>query len=210
MALEFKTDEEYGYQVSLTEDRDFVAGHNFGFNKTDTEVTVLQKIMDAYIDTTDIESATKFMSHKLDFSISFLDTICLILMEKIQEISALYDEIERQIQDVAHRISKSHLSGCTCTNEEKIEIFDLQTELYAHRRDIKDGLTSMRVLLENMERSRNFFLGMNRRQYNPKSERFNGNPDYQCGPKESKSTELHQTMPQKTGVAISVQRDTKL
>ena len=185
----FKRDEMYGYKVSLDENHTFAEGHHnvFELNEDDTEVTALQKILDVYFDTESLDSLSKFIDYKIDFSISFLDTICLILTTKLNEMNSEYEELERQGNDIAHRMTKGELTGQVFTKEEKIEMFDMQQAILVKRRRAKDTLTVMRVLLENMEKSRNFILGMNRRQFSPSSNRFQGDPEFKFKSKESQS-----------------------
>ncbi len=183
---EFKTDEEYGYNISLTDDRKYPEGHNvFDFKPNDTEVTALQKIFDKYIDTSDLESVSKFAKYKLDFSMNVLDVICLILTEKIEETNTLYKELDDQLTDVSHRMTSS-ITGKSFSPEEKIKLFDLQEDLLNRRRDVKDTIVMMEILCENIKRSRNFIFGMNKRQYNAKSQRFRDDDDYSYGPKAPK------------------------
>ena len=191
----FKRDEAYGYKVSLDENHSFAEGHHnvFELSEDDTEVTALQKILDVYFDTESLDSLSSFIDYKIDFSISFLDTICLILSSKLEEMDEEYEELERQGNDISHRMTKGELTGQVFTAEEKIEMFDLQQSILVKRRRAKDTLTVMRVLLENMEKSRNFILGMNRRQFTPSSDRFRNDPEFKLESKESQSkTTVHQ------------------
>lgn len=180
----FKTDDAYGYHISLEEDRSLQAGHDVGLTSEDTDVTALKKIFDSYIDTSSPDKTAEFIDHKLDFSVTVLDSMYLVLRDKVKEANEQFEEVERELGDISHRMSKTYLSGKTFTSEEKVDMFDKQQELLVRRRNLKDSLTVMRVLMENFEKSRNFILGMNRRQYSAKSNRFKEDPEYSCESKE--------------------------
>jgi len=181
----FKSDKDFGYHVSLVDGREYAEGHSlFGLNATDTEVTALQKILDKYFDTTSLDGIASFADYKLDFSISFLDTICLIMNEKIAETNAQFRELEDQLSDISHRMTPS-LSGQQFTTEQKVELFDMQRDLLSKRRNVKDALTVMRVFADNIEQVRNFVLGMNRRQYSAKSQMFSDDVNYHYGAKDT-------------------------
>lgn len=202
----FKSDEDYGYHISLDDDRDYPEGHNsFDFNKTDTEVTALQKIFDQYFNTETLDAVAEFTNHKLDFGVSFFDVICLIMKEKMKDVNIQFSELENQLSDISHRMTPG-LGGQTFTTEEKVEMFDLQQDLLNKRRNVKDVLTVMRVILENAEKSRNFIFGMNRRQYSAKSQRFSEDENYHYSAKDNVSDYRDRFKP--TMVSVKVQHQT--
>jgi hypothetical protein len=197
----FKTDKEYGYVVNLEDGRPFQEGYDVGLSADDTDVTALQKIFDAYLDTSSPEKTVSFIEHKLDFCIKVIDTMTLILKGKIQTVSDQLNEVQHELDDISHRMSKAYLVGKTFTTKEKLEMFDLQQELVIQRRNLKDTLVAMRVVNENFEKSRNFIFGMNRRQYSPKSARFREDEEYYC---ESKEQILEQEQ-EETSVTVTSQ-----
>ena len=77
------------------------------------------------------------------------------------------------------------IAGQQFTNEEKLELFDQYSDVLNKRRSIKDVLAVMNVFIENIEQTRNFILGMNRRQYSAKSQKFSGDSDYHYGAKDT-------------------------
>lgn len=206
----FKTDSEFGYHVSLDDDHSFAEGHNiFELCEDDTEVSALQKILDCYFDTETLDSIAGFNDYKIDFSISFLDTICLIFKQKIKEVNIQFNELERQCTDITHHMTKPELTGQAFTAEEKIKLFDEQQALLIQRRRVKDTLSIMRALLENMEKSRNFILGMNRRMYSPKSEKFKDDPEYKFESKDRQTAGTNISNNASTGVTtVSIQEHT--
>ena len=181
---EFKRDDAYGYQVSLKDNRDYMPGHQIGFTADDTDVTALQKILDAYIDTTSTDSMGEFASYKLEFALLFLDTICISLIKKIEKISKEYNELEIQEEDISHLMTKPYLTGKTIPTYEKVKIYDMHENIVVARRNIKDTMVALRVMLENTEKARNFILGMNRRHYSAKSSKFRDDPRFKIEPKE--------------------------
>lgn len=197
-----KTDAEYNYQVELTPDRDMPKGHRgFGFTPDDTEVEALQKILNGYIDASTPDKAIEFSNHKMEFSITFLDSFILILTDKKSMIQAYYDEVEKQLEAVNHRMIKPHVEGRVLSMEEKLELYDIQEKLLIQRRSLKDTVSALRVNIENLEKSRNFILGMNQRKYTPKTDRFKNDDNYQLG-----------KVPRETSVAprqlVETERDT--
>lgn len=180
----FKSDKDYGYQVSLKDGRPFPPGHKLGFSADDTEVDVLRKILDAFIDTSSADSISKFTDYKLEFGLSMLDPMCIALMEKLDEISKELKEIEAQEADIQHLMTKPYLAGTTITAAEKVKIYDMHEEILIKRRNVKDTMTMVQVILDNMIKSRNFILGMNRRMYSAKSDNFRDNPLFQMKSKE--------------------------
>lgn len=182
MGNTFKTDAEYNYQVDLLPDRDIPVGHTgFDFNPNDTEVDALIKILDAYIDTSSPEKIFEFQHHKLDFSITVLDSMILILSGKKTMVQVYYDEVERQLEAINHRIIKPHIEGRVITTEEKLDIYNQNEALLVRRRNLKDTIAVLKVNIENLEKSRNFILGMNQRKYTPKTNRFKNDDRYQLG-----------------------------
>lgn len=185
--IKFKSDADYNYQVELTPDRDMPVGHKgFNFDIQDTEVNVLKKVLDAYIDTSDMSTIMEFTNHKLDFSIIFIDAMILILSDKRAIIQAYFDEVDKQLEAINHRMIKPYVDGRVLAKEEKLEIYDMQEELLVERRNLKDTIAVLKVIVENLEKSRNFILGMNQRKYTPKTDKFKNDADYQLGkePKE--------------------------
>lgn len=172
----FKSDKEYGYQISLSDDRPFPPGHELGFTNDDTEVTVIQKILDAFIDTTNADSISEFANYKLEFSLSVLDPFCIVLTKKIADISKELEELGTQEADIHHLMTRPYLAGTTITSTEKVAIYDKHEAILIKRRNVKDTLSALQVLLENLQKSRNFILGMNRRAYSAKSNEFKTDP----------------------------------
>ena len=178
----FKSDADYNYQVDLLPDRDMPPGHTgFGFTAGDTEVEALGKILDAYMDTSSPESIFEFQHHKLEFSITFLDSMILILSDKRAIVEAYYDEVEKQLEAVNHRILKPYVDGRVLTNEEKLDIYNQNETLLVQRRNLKDTIAVLKVNIENLEKSRNFIFGMNQRKYTPKTDKFKNDDRYQLG-----------------------------
>ena len=186
----FKSDADYNYQVELLPDREMPSGHTgFNFNDTDTEVTALNKILDAYIDTSSIESVGNFQHHKMEFSITFLDSMILILSRKKATVQSYYDEVEKQLEAINHRILKPYVDGRVLTDQEKLDIYSQYETLLIQRRNLKDTIAILKVNVENFEKSRNFILGMNQRKYTPKTDKFKNDDRYQLG-KIPKSTRV--------------------
>lgn len=185
--MEFKSDTEYGIQIELTPDRDLPIGHKgFNLDETDTEVTALQKILDKYIDTSSSEAMLEFNDHKVDFSVVFIDSIVKICEIKCAEMESVFDEVNKQIDAINHRILKPYVDGKALTIENKMEIYDMYEELLIQRRRLKDSIAALKVFIDNSKKSRNYILGMNQRKYTPKTDKFKNDADYQLGkePKE--------------------------
>ena len=176
----FKKDEEYGYTVNFERGRHLPEGHKniFNFRNSDTEVDVIKKIIDEYIDTSDVKSVAEFNNHKIDFATNVIDSIIIILNEKLNQVQSLNDETDNSLADVSHRMIKPMLNGTTMNIEDKVNLFDIQSDLLLSRRYIKDAISALRVMIENTEKCRNFILCMNNRKYTPKAERFKDNDDY--------------------------------
>lgn len=179
----FKRDEEYGYQISLKDDRPFLEGHQIGFTKDDTEVTAIQKILDAYIDTSTPDAIAEFPSYKMEFSINVLDSFCIALVKKIDKMTKELDEIKMQEEDIQHLMTKPYLTGQTISPNEKIEIYNRHEKIVVNRRNIKDAIVALQVVLENTEKARNFILGMNRRIYSAKSAKYRDDPSFRIEPR---------------------------
>lgn len=187
-----KTDEEYGYTVSLNQDRPLPEGHDiFNFGTTKNEVAALSKIFNKYMNTTTLESTCKIPEYKIDFSLNFLDTMIIIVGKKMEQTIQYLEDIETQLNDISHRIIKPSLSGRVMTKEDKLKIYDMQEELLMRRRNIKDALSMQKVFIENMEKTRNFNLAMNQRMYSPKSERFQNDPGFYIDKKINKETRVN-------------------
>lgn len=201
MDNKFKTDEEYNYRISLDENRSLPQGHEVGLTGEDTDVSAIMKILDSYIDTSTPDTTITFINHKLDFSVTVLDSMCIILRDKVRDVEAQFIESEKELEDISHKMTRAYLVGKTFTSHEKVEMFNIQQELFIRRRDLKDTLTAMKVVMENLEKSRNFILGMNRRQYNPKSERFKDDPEYACISREEHAAN------NSTNVSVSIQEN---
>ncbi|MCM1220975.1 MAG: hypothetical protein NC548_41465 [Lachnospiraceae bacterium] len=174
----FKSDEEYGYKISLDEDRSYARGYRFGFNESDTDVSALRKIINGWFDVSDIEHIKAFADHKLDFSITVLDTLVLAFTEKVDKVRAEFAELEDESNDIAHRITKAVLTGKSVTPKEKIQIYDEHEKVLVQRRKVKDTLSVLEAVLDNMVKSRNFILSMNQRQYRAKSTKYKGDPNF--------------------------------
>ena len=194
----FKPDTEYSCQIELLPDRDIPKGHEgFGFTEKDTEVDALTKILDKYIDVSDINKAVSFCNHKIDFSVTFLDSLIIILSDKKATMQAYYEEVDKQHEAINHRMIKPYVDGRMLTNEEKLEVYNMLEKLLVERRNLKDAIALLKVNIENLEKSRNFILGMNQRKYTPKTERFKNDSRFQLG----KSKENNKLEPVDTSVA---------
>ena len=174
----FKTDEDYGYCIELSNSRKPLSGHKLGFDKNDTEVSAIAKILQAYFNTESIEKLIKFSEYKLEFALSVIDSFYLSAKDILIKGNDQYDELEKQLTDLAHKMTKNKIGGYEFSVDEKIEIFDIYQELLNKRRLLKDTLAVLRVLVDNMEKTRNFILGMNRRNFTPKSQRFKDDEDF--------------------------------
>lgn len=179
--LPFKTDEEYGYKISLDDEREYARGYAFGFSETDTDVSALRKIIDGWFDVSDVEHIKLFADYKLDFSINVLDTLVLALTEKVEKVRREFEELEYESNDIAHRITKAYLTGKPVSPKEKIQVYDQHEEVLVQRRKVKDTLSILEAILDNMVKSRNFILSMNQRQYRAKSIKYRGNPEFDMG-----------------------------
>ncbi len=175
----FTTDEEYGYKIFLNNDRGFPAGHVVpGVTAGMTDVELLQKIFDSYIDESNEDSVDEFSTYKLDFSTNLLDTLVLIYKKKYDTINSLLIELDKQETDIAHKITRPVIMGLQLTDKEKLEIYDSQEELYIKRRHMKDALLIFSVLLEHAEKCRNYVLGMNKRKFVPVSAKYSNREDF--------------------------------
>lgn len=180
--VEFKKDSEYSTPISLTPTRDLPEGHKgFQFSKEDNEVSVVQKILDGYIDTSSMETILSFYDHKIDFGVTFIDSMIIVLTDKCTIIQAQYDEIEKQLEAISHRMIKPFIDGSTTSNSEKLEIYEQQEQLLIQRRSLKDSIAVLRVCIENFENTRNFILGMSKRKYTPQTEKFKNDERFQLG-----------------------------
>lgn len=181
--LPFKSDEEYGYKISLDDERSYARGYTFGFDETDTDVSALRKIVNGWFDVSDIDHIKAFADYKLDFSINVLDTLVLALTEKVEKVRKEFTELEEESNDIAHRITKRYMTGKPVSPKEKIQIYDEHEEVLVQRRKVKDTLSVLEAILDNMVKSRNFILSMNQRQYRAKSTRYRGDPEFNIGSK---------------------------
>lgn len=190
----FKPDKDFGVNISLTEDRSLPKGHKiFNLQYTDTEVDAIKKILDKYINTSTLDSACELNNHKIDFSITFLDSMIIIMTKKFEETEKYLKDVESELNDISHRIIKPTLSGNPLTKEEKIKIFDMQEELLVYRRNLKDSISIQKVFIENLEKTRNFILSMNQRMYTPKSERFQNDSEFYIKCSKNKDTRVNTT-----------------
>jgi hypothetical protein len=178
---QLKTDETYGYAVDLKYGRELPYGHKLDTRGIRTDVDALRKILDLYLDTSTMESTMDITNHKIDFSVTFLDAILLIVSEKLTKAFEYLADVDAQLQDISHRIIKPSLSGQAMGKEDKIAIYDMQEDLLIRRRNLKDAISILKVMQENIEKTRNFNLSMNNRMYRPKSERFQPDPDFYIG-----------------------------
>lgn len=176
--LPFKSDEDYGYKISLDEQRGYARGYKFGFSETDTDVSALRKIINGWFDVSDIKHIEAFADYKLDFSISVLDTLVLAFTEKVEKVRKEFNELEDESNDICHRVTKAYLTGKTVTPKEKIQVYDEHERILVQRRKVKDTLSVLEAVLDNMIKSRNFILSMNQRQYRAKSTRYKGDPNF--------------------------------
>ena len=174
----FKTDEEYGYNINFTKDRHLPAGHDFNITNHDDEVSALEKILNGYFDVSSIEKASELTNYKMDFGIVFLDSIIQILSKKYSIVNEYAEELDKQTSDMSHKMTIPYLSGQTISKEEKLEAYETLEKIYVQRRKIKDTLSILRVTIENFEKTRNFIVSMNRRQYSPKSKKFHGDKSF--------------------------------
>lgn len=177
MALNHKSDDEYGL-VTLEPNRTLPAGYKINTSPGDTDVSILKRILDEYITVDTVDDVIKFMNYKTDFAITILDAVSIIIDEKLKKVMKFNKEIEEEFEDINHRIIKPHLVGTTLPKEDKLEIFDETARILVERRHTKDAMTLLRVYKENVEKTRNFILGMNHRQYSPNASKNSGNPDY--------------------------------
>lgn len=190
----FKPDKDFGVNISLTEDRSLPKGHKiFNLQYTDTEVDAIKKILDKYVNTSTLESACELNNHKIDFSITFLDSMIIIMTKKFEETEKYLKDVESELNDINHRIIKPTLSGNPLTKEEKIKIFDMQEELLVYRRNLKDSISIQKVFIENLEKTRNFILSMNQRMYTPKSERFQNDSEFYIKCNKNRDTRVNTT-----------------
>lgn len=185
--VEHKTDAEYGLQVSLDPDRALVPG--YPIPPVSNDVKALQEIIDSYINVDSTESLIKFMDCKVDFAVSFLDSIYLIVSKKYDIASKYYEDLDNELTDISHNILRPYMGGRVIDKEEKLQIYEEQERVLLYRRDIKDSLTVMKILMENIEKARNFILGMNKRQYSSRSTRYRSDPNYQHIAAKSASSE---------------------
>ena len=184
MHEDFHTDKEYGYCVELSNTRPLPIGHKIGFTSEDTEVTAIQKIFNAYFNTESIESLIHFSEYKLEFALTVIDALYLVAKNILDEGNKQFNELEMQLTDIAHKMTKNKIEGYNFSKSEKVEIFDTQQDLYNKRRLLKDTLSILRVIIDNMEKTRNFILGMNRRNFTPKSQRFKDDDGFALRSKE--------------------------
>lgn len=174
-----KTDEEYGYHITLKDGRPFPEGNRIhGVNLGATDVEMLRAIMDLYIPSSSVEDLEKFTSHKMDFSVNVLDTLTLICKDKYKYANDILIELERQETDIAHKILKPILTGQQLTVEEKLKIYDEQEKLFITRRHVKDTVLVLKIMAENFENMRNYILGMNKRRFLPSSDKYSGMEDF--------------------------------
>lgn len=188
--VEFKKDSDYSTPISLTPVRDLPEGHKgFQFNKDNSEVEALQKILDAYIDTSSMESMLSFYEHRIDFGVTFIDSMIIMMTDKRSVVQAQYDDIEKQLEAISHRMIKPFIDGTMPTNAEKLEIYEQQERLLIQRRNLKDLIAVLKVSIENFENTRNFILGMSKRKYTPQTEKFKNDERFQLG---RRSRNIHQ------------------
>lgn len=178
------SDAEYGYQLFLEEDRGYPEGHELTKNiqnlSTLTDTHIIRHIVDSYMDLSTDESIKRFSNYKLDFSENYLDAFCQIYKEKAEKAKVMLDEFDKQEADLSHLIIKSKMIGNSpLTDKKKLKIFNELEELYIKRRWVKDMYLTARVLLEHAEKSRNYVLGMNKRQYSPMSEKYGNDKEFE-------------------------------
>ena len=89
------------------------------------------------------------------------------IFEMREELENKKDEIERQKMDLEHKLSFSE-SG----SEEWKSTLETIGELILERRLVKDTSSIASVISTNLNRSGNFILGMDKRQYTPRSDKY--------------------------------------
>ena len=177
-----KTDQEFGYGVSLNAGRPVHEGHTlFHFDTSMTEVEAIKELIGEFMDVSSPESIANFNRYKIDFGLSILDNMIIVLTEKMVKTNEYLGETQAELDDISHRIIKPSLSGRVMTADEKMSLIEMQESLLILRRDLKDTLAAQKVLIENLEKSRNFIFTMNQRMYKPKSKRFEKDPDFFIG-----------------------------
>lgn len=175
----FKTNKDYGYRVYMDENRDYADGHNlFVFKEDFTEVDAIKSILSGFIDTSSADEFAKFNDHSIDFAISVLDTFILKLTEQLKEGKKFLEDIEKEQNDISHKMIQPYLYGTSISIDEKLQIYELNEQVLIKRRKVKDSITIIEILLDNYTKSRNFILAMGKRKYSPKSEEYKNNKEF--------------------------------
>ena len=194
MIIDAKPDKEYDTRISLEDNRQLPNGHTFHHAGEHSDVEVIDKILSGWFNDENIETISEFSDYKMDFALTYIDTMIIIMNEKMNTTRKYFEEIEHQSEAISHRIIKPFLSGKPINKEEKLEIYDLQENILVKRRKLKDTLSIMGVFIENMEKTRNFILSMNTRYYTPKSDKFKNDEKYNIPPVRSTSGYVKATL----------------
>ena len=186
-----KTDKEYGYLTELPKDRSLPEGHQIDITDISgltispdghniiTDVKLIEHILNSYIDVSTIDNAASFSNYKLDFGIVFIDTMWQVMYSKFLDMASYCSELDRQVSDIQHRMTKPYLLGQTISREDKLILYEILEDVCIKRRQIKDTMVVIKTFLENIDKIKNSILSMNKRQYFPKSDRFQGDKTFE-------------------------------
>lgn len=119
----------------------------------------LKLVNENYLVTLDVEPAIQMLAAITSRIEAYYTTYC-----------EQANEIHNQKEDLDHLLASQKING-----DPDDVISDTMTRLtdtVILRRNMKDAKTSMRVIIENLEKTRGFLRGMVERRYTPKSERY--------------------------------------
>jgi hypothetical protein len=183
MGLNQMTDEEYG-TVVLKEGRPVPKGHYMDI-RAYNDIEALKTILDEYIVCSEA-GLCNFTDHKLAFALEFLDGLYLLIDQKYQYADERVKELCKRESDIEHKVIEPMLKGgAQYSTEEKCDIFDKLGDTLEKRRKVKDAEKILEVFRDNIEKTRNFIIGMNQRRFSPKSEYFQRDESYKIGPKQA-------------------------
>lgn len=122
------------------------------------------RIADAFVDTIKDIVGTNCSERHLA---ALLKYVSRPIYEMRETLESEKDEIEHQKMDLEHKLSFSEVGS-----EEYSSTLRAIGDSILERRRVKDMGSIVAVISTNLNRSGNFILGMNKRQYTPRSEKY--------------------------------------
>lgn len=138
-------------------------------NRVDTPITN-QELAKLVVSRLSLIDHNDMVSIRTDDAVEFLDAVCDGLEKVQKEYNDQLGEIQDQKDDLEHMYLAQKLNG---EPEELLgETTNSINDIVILRRTVKDAAAAMRVIVENLSRTRGFVRNMGTRAYTPKSSMY--------------------------------------